>query len=125
MKPNWHARLKTRRIELGLKKVEIARRVGVSAPTVTDWESGNIRNIDGENLVNLANVLKVTAEWLMFGTRNLDGQASTLAAEFAWVYEHANEEGRAFLRNTVKVVSETFVPAQDTKNRLSLQKKVK
>ncbi|OQX08375.1 MAG: hypothetical protein BWK73_25580 [Thiothrix lacustris] len=60
-------RIKKARLDANLKKIEIARRVGVSAPTVSDWESGKIKSIEGENLIRLAKCLRVTPEWLLTG----------------------------------------------------------
>lgn len=60
-------RIKKARIDANLKKIEIARRVGVSAPTVSDWESGKIKSIEGENLIRLAKCLRVTPDWLLTG----------------------------------------------------------
>ncbi|UJS26255.1 helix-turn-helix domain-containing protein [Thiothrix winogradskyi] len=60
-------RIKKARIAANLKKIEISRRVGVSAPTVSDWESGKIKSIEGENLMRLSRVLGVSPEWLLTG----------------------------------------------------------
>jgi len=65
---SWNARLQNIRIDRGLNKAELARRVGVSAPTVTDWESGKIQNIESNNLQKVARVLGVTVEFLLTGT---------------------------------------------------------
>jgi SOS-response transcriptional repressor LexA len=62
-----HERITYARTKAGLSKANIARAVGVSSPTVTDWESGKIKNIEGANLLKLASVLKVTPEWLQTG----------------------------------------------------------
>lgn len=64
---NWNARLKKAREEAGITKSELARLVSVSPPTVTDWESGAIKKIDGENLLRAADAVGVTPFWLMFG----------------------------------------------------------
>jgi transcriptional regulator with XRE-family HTH domain len=60
-------RIKKARLAANIKKAEIARRVGVSAPTVSDWESGKIKSIEGENLLRLAQTLGVTPNWLLTG----------------------------------------------------------
>jgi transcriptional regulator with XRE-family HTH domain len=60
-------RIKFARESAGLKKADLVRAVGVSAPTISDWESGKIKNIEGANLLKLANALKVTPEWLQTG----------------------------------------------------------
>ena len=113
----WNDRIKERRLALGMKKVELARLAKVSGPTVTDWESGKIRNIDGENLVNVAHALGVTPEWLINGIGNHHGSdASGFAGEAAWVYRATSEEGRAFMRNMLAVVKASFPAGQRSPN---------
>lgn len=67
----WNERLKLAREKRGLNKSQMSRLVGVSSATTTDWESGSIKMIDGEHLVKVASVLKVTPEWLIGGTKEL------------------------------------------------------
>ena len=62
-----HDRIKSARESAGLKKADLVRAVGVSAPTISDWESGKIKNIEGANLLKLANALRVSPEWLQTG----------------------------------------------------------
>lgn len=64
---NWNSRITERREALGLKKAALARQVGVSGATVTDWESGVIKNLAGENLIKVSAALKVSPEWLLSG----------------------------------------------------------
>lgn len=64
----WNKKITQAREARGIKKSELARMVGVSAPTVTDWESGEIKKIDGENLLKLSAALGVTADWLLNGS---------------------------------------------------------
>jgi transcriptional regulator with XRE-family HTH domain len=47
----------------------LAKRVGVSAPTINDWEKGVIKNIEGANLLKVASVLGVTATFLLTGKK--------------------------------------------------------
>jgi len=51
------------------KKSDFARAVGVSPPTVTDWEKmeGGIAKISGENLVAVCKLLGIHSEWLIDG----------------------------------------------------------
>lgn len=62
----WYARLKKKREAAGLTKAQFSREVGVSSPTVTDWENGVMRP-KGDNLLKIARVLKTTPEWIMSG----------------------------------------------------------
>jgi len=63
----WHQRLTAAREALGITKAELARRVKVSAPTVTDWESGKIKTPDAPHLLRLCQVLGRSTYWLMDG----------------------------------------------------------
>lgn len=63
----WNSRLKKARTDLAISKSELAKTVGVSAPTMTDWESGEIKKIDGENLLKLSDALGVSPRWLLWG----------------------------------------------------------
>lgn len=66
--PNTIAdRIASSREKAGLSKADLARIVDVSAPTVTDWESGAISKISSENLFRLADALDVSGRWLVFG----------------------------------------------------------
>lgn len=51
--------IKERRTALGLTLAQIADIVGVSEATVQRWESGNIKTVRYDNLVKLAEVLRI------------------------------------------------------------------
>lgn len=63
----WHVRLTRAREKAGLSKAELARRVKVSGPTVTDWEKGEIQALDAINMLRICDALDCTPHWLMFG----------------------------------------------------------
>lgn len=63
----WHTRLTQAREAKGIDKSELARRVGVKPPTVTDWESGEIKRIDADNMLNVCLELDINPLWLMRG----------------------------------------------------------
>jgi transcriptional regulator with XRE-family HTH domain len=48
-------------------KSELARECGVSGPTVTDWESGKIKNLEALNLLAICDALKIDPWWLVLG----------------------------------------------------------
>lgn len=84
---NWKTRLTNAREAKGFNKREFAKLVGVSAPTMTDWEKpsieGGIIELKAKNLWKVCDVLGVTREWL------LHGEESSLSA-------NAHAVGRAF-----------------------------
>lgn len=56
--------IKAARIRANLSQKEIAITLGVSVPTVSDWESGK-KFPSGKNLVKLAQVLHTTTDFLL------------------------------------------------------------
>lgn len=48
-------------------QAELARACNVKPPSVADWMSGRTKSIEGENLVNAAAKLGVSAKWLATG----------------------------------------------------------
>ncbi|MCK0767954.1 helix-turn-helix domain-containing protein [Chromohalobacter canadensis] len=58
-------RIKQLRIDAGLSKAALARRVGVSDVTISYWESGTIRQVGHERLIALAEALHCPLERLL------------------------------------------------------------
>lgn len=63
----WNARLTEARTAAKLSKSEFARQVNVSNPTVSDWESGEIKKLEADNLLKICEVLKIPPRWLQYG----------------------------------------------------------
>lgn len=63
----WNKRLTKARADIGWSKTKLAQEVGVSNPTVTDWESGDIKKLEAENLLKICEVLSIRPRWLQFG----------------------------------------------------------
>lgn len=59
-------RLKRRRKELRLTQRQLSKKVGVSAPSITQWELGNT-NPRGESLNLLCKALNCSLDWLLYG----------------------------------------------------------
>ncbi len=92
---NWNERLKQTRTSLGITKSDLAKAVGVSAPTMTHWESGEIKMIDGENLLRLSDALGVSPHWLMWGKKasvSEDQEAYEIAAAILRVKNSSQKE---------------------------------
>lgn len=68
---DWKSRLKMAREVVGLNKTQFAKLVGVSNPTVTDWEKstddGGIKEITGVRLTKICAVLNIDPNWLLYG----------------------------------------------------------
>lgn len=63
----WNKRLAIARTAAMKSKTDVARAVGVSNATVSDWESGEIKKIEAENLLKVCDFLNVSPSWLQFG----------------------------------------------------------
>jgi transcriptional regulator with XRE-family HTH domain len=81
-------RIKTRREELELDQVELARRAGVSQPTLANLESG--KNQRTKFLPELARALNVSVEWLDTGS----GAKETVRQMKVYSGEQEDEEPR-------------------------------
>ena len=55
---------------------QLADAVGVSRPTVTHWETGDNRMLEGDHLVRAAQALGVATEWLLYGTGSSSGETT-------------------------------------------------
>lgn len=65
MKGTLPERLKNRRVQLGLTLLDVAEQLDTSEATVQRYESGNIKNIPHEKIVDLAKILNCTPSYLM------------------------------------------------------------
>jgi transcriptional regulator with XRE-family HTH domain len=63
----WNERLKSARKNYGCTATELAKEIGVSNATVSDWENGVIKKMETENLLKICEFLKVSQMWLQFG----------------------------------------------------------
>ncbi|HGK4055344.1 TPA: helix-turn-helix transcriptional regulator [Klebsiella pneumoniae] len=59
-------RIRKARREIKMTQEALAKRLGLTKATISMWESGNTAP-NGKNMINLAEVLKVTPEWLLTG----------------------------------------------------------
>ena len=56
---------------------QLADAIFVSRPAVTQWETGETKTLEGENLLRVAKALEVSPEWLMYGTGPGPGFSTT------------------------------------------------
>jgi phage repressor protein C with HTH and peptisase S24 domain len=89
---NWHTRLAQARTAKGLRKNAFAKLVGVSAPTITQWENGETKKIEGTNLMKVCAVLEITPEWLM----NDEGPKRDVAPGFSPVTYSSPDDSRFY-----------------------------
>lgn len=73
--------IKAAREKKGLSQKQLAQLLGVSQPTVSDWESGR-KNPTLENLSKIADALGCSVDGLLFGAAN-DGAPTDEDIKFA------------------------------------------
>lgn len=69
----WNQRLVSAMTLRGISNADLAKRAGVSAPTVTDWTSGEIKKISAENAIKIAYGLNISILWLITGKGPMGG----------------------------------------------------
>ena len=117
MKTTWNDRFRQSMEEEGITPSDLMKACGVTAGTITGWKKGGIKRIDGLNLVNAAQVLKRTPEWLMTGEgeKRLGKESAAFAATVAWIHRNASEDGRKLLDMAIEAVkSSVSHPKQGT-----------
>lgn len=68
-KLTFNDRIASRRKELGLTQQQLADAVGISSVSVYKWEAG-ITTPKGQNLFSLAEALRCSPTWLLYGTES-------------------------------------------------------
>lgn len=66
----WGDRIRTRRAQLGMSQAALAAACGVKAPSVSDWESGKTKTIEGPNLLAAALALRCSPDWILHGKKD-------------------------------------------------------
>ena len=77
--------LSDRRKELGLLQSDVAKAVGVSDPTVSRWESGDIANMRRDKIEALAKVLRTDPYFIMTGEHAEKEKPAELIGELSEV----------------------------------------
>ena len=76
-------RIKDLRISKSMTMRELGKAIGVSNATISDWENGKVMP-SGENLLNLADLLNVSADYLLGRTDRaaLESQSYVLKSRY-------------------------------------------
>ncbi|WP_392385098.1 S24 family peptidase [Marinomonas primoryensis] len=82
-------RIRTRMKELGLKSVDVTKAMKVSSGGVSQWLNG-LTKPSGQNLLNLAKLLKTSPTWLLSGEleKQREANVSNDGLSQADIYEH-------------------------------------
>lgn len=91
----WHKRLQFAREEAGLRPTDVATKIKVSNATVSDWESGETKKIEGDNLLNVCELLNISPRWLLYKKGGMrDGLYSEPIQRGVMILEQLQEEYR-------------------------------
>ena len=60
-------RISRQRRLLGLKQEDVARKLGVVRQSVSLWENDHTKDLHARNLRQLADVLRVSPDWILYG----------------------------------------------------------
>lgn len=71
-------RIRLKRLELKLNQRDLARKLKLTAPSISQWERG-VSVPKGNNLINLARLFKTTPDWLLTGVEKLDHEPSCIS----------------------------------------------
>ena len=90
--------IKALRLSHGLKGAELARRLGITQPSLWELENRPGAEPSGRVLARMCQELHTTATYIMLGADTADGlEAEQEAAEILYVYRNASAEGRKLL----------------------------
>ena len=85
-------KIKSRRTELNLTLEDVAKKVGVSAPTIQRYETGEIKNVRRDKIKLLADALQVTPEYLMGWEENQQVKEKSADYGITTLAAHISEE---------------------------------
>jgi transcriptional regulator with XRE-family HTH domain len=88
-------RIKSLRKEKGLTLLQVAERLGVTESTVQRYESGNIKNLKYETMVELAELFDVAPSYLMGWTSEDSTKADREMMELVGLFQKLNDCGKA------------------------------
>jgi transcriptional regulator with XRE-family HTH domain len=90
------------RKQAGLSGAELARRVGVSAPTMSEWRRGRVEELRAGDLLRLCENLDVRPWWLWFGAGRPRGEENETSTRLTALWAQLTERQRARLLAEMK-----------------------
>lgn len=101
-------RLRELRKERGLTLLQVAEKLGVTESTVQRYESGNIKNLKYETMVELAELFDVAPAYLMGWTssENSSQKDNQELAEVVNLFQKLNRAGRQEALNRLMEMTE-------------------
>lgn len=111
-------RIKALRLARGMMQKDLARAIGIAAPSLSELETGKSKEPSGPVLAALCRVLHTNSEWLLTGKGEagayftLDGEQS----EIQTIWDMLPEQGRAALLATARGLRDAYVAGPNAAN---------
>lgn len=99
-------RIRKLRKERGLTLLQVADRLGVTESTVQRYESGNIKNLKYETMVELAELFGVSPAFLMGWTSEDNTKVDREIMELVDLFRKLNESGRTEALTRIQEMTE-------------------
>ena len=112
------ARIRALRLARGMKQKDLAKAVGIAAPSLSELETGQSKEPSGPVLAALCRTLHTNSEWLLTGTGD-PGAYATLGgdeAELQAIWSELPPPGRVALLSAARGLRDAYVPAPSATN---------
>lgn len=100
------ARVKARRLELGLSQAQVAAKVGIDRASVSQWETGSTKKVDADHLFLAAEALDCSPEWLLYGRETARLQIPPSLVEIYPDWQTLAPSQRAEIRDRIAQMAE-------------------
>ena len=97
----FHIYLKKCRTDKGISQKDLAAMIGVAPSTYSQYESG-VREPDVMKIKKIAKALKVTGDYLLFGTDSPFQEENNNKTEYEILYSQLDDIDRAEIRGEMK-----------------------
>lgn len=97
MSKAWWQRMEEARKQAGLSAAALARGVGVSTATMSEWRNGYVAEPRAGDFMQLCEMLRVTPRWLWFGRGRPSGEGRETPGTLAALWERLTPRQRARL----------------------------
>ncbi|NCC41501.1 MAG: helix-turn-helix domain-containing protein [Gammaproteobacteria bacterium] len=84
----WNDRLELARIRRDISPADLARLIGISAATMSDWRSNQIKKLSAEHAFAACEALKIRMAWLLHGKGDMDEGIQDQAAAYNLTPKH-------------------------------------
>lgn len=107
-----HDRLRLCRLKLDYSQKYVAMTIGVSKPTISQWENG-VKRPTIENLISLAALYKTSIDYLVgltdeHGVREDPDALSIDERQLILTYRSLNSQGREYIRQQLDIASRLY-----------------